>query len=307
MRRILCLSLAGFLMACTPPLPRLVVFQAPQVAPAIRKLAPDMEHTLGASLSTEVAGSQTLCRMVTDLGRECDLLLLADAELYKSLAASQVRWRVEFAHDEMVLGLGIRARRVDEAERDWASVVALPDIVLARVNEDLGPVGYRTLLLWRLWELQGHPGFFDRLKSRDMRLAEHAEQLAAWLKSGDAEYAFLYRTTCQAHEIRYLRLPPEVNLGSPGQAYDRAEVNFTAWSGGRKTIRTVRGRLITCGAAIPVQAPHPALAATALRYIFKEHLEAFSEMGFTVIAPRFYGPQEDHQIAAPWTEWGGEF
>lgn len=55
-------------------------------------------------LAKEVSGSQVVYRKVTELGQECDLMLVADTQLLKTLAASQVNWRIEFAHDEVVLG-----------------------------------------------------------------------------------------------------------------------------------------------------------------------------------------------------------
>lgn len=302
-----CLAMAAWLPACAPAGPSLELFCASQLAPAVRRLSPELGRKLGVKVNREVAGSQTLIRLVMDLGRECDLLLLSEAELFKTFASSRVTWRLEFAHDEMVLGVGSRARQADQAERDWAGVLTAPDSVLARVDENLSPVGYRTLLVWRLWEIQGHPGFYYRLYSRNMSLVEHAEQLAAMLKNGDVEYGILYRSTCEAHEIRFIALPPAVNLGQDGQTYDRAEVTYATWVQGRRTLRTVHGGPITCGASIPSQAPHSELAKAALKECFFERQAVWAAAGLSVFQPRFFGTPADHQAIAPWAEYGGDF
>jgi len=51
------------------------------------------------------------------------------------------------------------------------------DVSLGRVNENLGPIGYRTLLLWTLKEQQGHPGLKAALKAKTGKILDHVDHL----------------------------------------------------------------------------------------------------------------------------------
>ncbi|NIQ67269.1 MAG: hypothetical protein GTN94_12155, partial [Candidatus Aminicenantes bacterium] len=65
------------------------------------------------------------------------------------------------------------AQRVDEAEKNWPQVLLAPETILGRVNENLGPIGYRTLLCWKLKEKKGFPGLMEKLKAKAEKVVDH--------------------------------------------------------------------------------------------------------------------------------------
>ena len=82
--------------------------------------------------------------------------------------------------------------------------------------------------------------------------------LLSLLEAGGIDYAFEYRSVAEGRGLRYVRLPPSINLGSAADAdaYRNATVRlgfqrFTA-------IGTERvGRAIEYAVTIPDSAPHP--------------------------------------------------
>lgn len=85
--------------------------------------------------------------------------------------------------------------------------------------------------------------------------------LLSLLDAGGIDYAFEYRSVAQAHGLRWVALPSEINLGSPvyAEIYRTAtvELGFQRFS----TIGSTRvGRPIVYAVTVPNNAPNPALA-----------------------------------------------
>ncbi len=284
----------------------LAIFHAACFSPLIDAIRYDSEENLKIKLYTEASGSQIVLRKVTELGRECDLMMIADSRLFKEIASSLCTWRLDFAHDEVVLGVGIRAKRVDDAEKDWVLVLLDEDISFGRVDENLGPIGYRTLLVWKLKD--NNKGLIEQLKERCDKVVEDVTHLATLLKAGDIEYGFLYKSTCVNYDIRYIPLERGINLGSMDVDYSVAEVSFDKLVGGEKYKVTIRGAPVTISLSIPFNAVNKDGAIMFIRYMLKNHAEQFKKHGFTFFKPRFYGEKKDYFIMfRDYADYSGEF
>lgn len=311
---------ALLLSSCSPnkQVNNLIVFYAACFAPVIDELKDPAEETMNINIRHEVSGSQVVCRKVTELVRECDLMMLADTRLFAQLASSHCSWRIDFAHDEIVLGVGLRARKIDETHDNWVPVLLDPATTLGRVDENLGPIGYRTLLVWKLMEQQGNPGLTDKLIAQTAKKVEHVGLLATLLKAGDIDYGFLYKTTCIKYDIRYIPLSPQINLGSSDVDYSTASVTFDALTSGEPHKITVTGAPITYGLTVPDNAPHKDTAHIFIRYMLRQ-TDLFEKYGFTIFAPKFYGSPDDFSsfkehgtmshksMMYPLAEYAGEF
>lgn len=266
------------------------IFHAAGMAPFLEQLAPRAQHD-GLHLLTESSGSQMAIRKVTELGRACDVLILADPQLIAELCADHCEGRLDFATDSMVLGVGARAPRVPEAETAWQTVILDPAARLARVNETLGPIGYRTLLVLRLAEqIQEAHGLLSNFVKRCELVVDDVERLPPLLTSGEADYAFLYRSTAMAHGVRFIPLDPRINLGSMEQDYQQASVTFSALKAGTPRTVIVTGSPILWTLTIPRSADAHA-AATFIRW-WTRHLPALLESGglIPIQPPRYSGP-----------------
>jgi molybdate/tungstate transport system substrate-binding protein len=283
------------------------VFLAPAFSPVWDAVRQDTENQLNIKLHGEISGSQVVCRKVTELGRECDIMLVADNRLFKQIAASHTNFRIDFAHDEVVLGVGIRAKRVDEAENDWLPVLLDEHVRLGRVDENLGPIGYRTLLVWKLKEMSGYPGLMEQLVVKTAKVVEHVGHLATNLKAGDIDYGFLYRTTCIKHDIRFIPLDEQINLGAMEVDYSMAQVSFKKLEAGKEVQIPVKGAPITYSLSIPVNAPNRKKAVEFIYSFLQKDQEKFSTHGFTFFTPRFYGSQEDFAQFKDIVEYAGSF
>jgi molybdate/tungstate transport system substrate-binding protein len=319
------------------------VFHAAGFSPFLRQVRDECARTLRVDLQTEGSGSVEACRKITSLGRTCDVLVLADNQLVKPLLGGVCTWRIDFATDEVVIGIGARAPHVEQAERGWAETILGDDVRLARADENGSPIGYRTLLVLKLQERLGSTGIYDRFLTRCQKKVDDVERLAALLKSGDIDYAFLYRSTCVAHGIRHIELDARINLGSMDVDYGQAEVRFAKLKSGSEEMVTVRGTPTVWTMAQPeaVQAqsgrtgatltpgPSPkgrggqsdALAgqehanaaarfapgAGFIRHVLAHETEALTAIGFRPLArPRFYGPPQAYRPFVEVAAYAGE-
>lgn len=279
------------------------IFHAPCFSPVIDQIIQSPDLFTDYELETEVSGSQVVCRKVTELGRQCDLMMLADNQLFALLTKGKCSWRIDFAHDEIVLGIGLRAPHIDQAEKDWAKVLIKKDIALGRVDENLGPIGYRTLICWKLKELQGHKKLSERLIKNTSRKVEHVTHLATYLKTGNLDYGFLYRTTAMKYDIRYISLHQEVNLSSSSFDYSKATVSFLK-NGTEKIAMT--GRPITFSLSIPEDSERKNHTISFVRKLIVD-VDLFTEHGMGYFPPVFYGSQNDYKQFSDITTYGGTF
>jgi molybdate/tungstate transport system substrate-binding protein len=253
----------------------------------------DAGKELGFQIKPEASGSQVVCRKVTELGRDCDLMMIADRRLFKALASSHVSWRIDFAGDEVVLGIGIRAKKADAAETDWVKVLRDPDVSLGRVDENLAPIGYQTLLVWKLKEASGNPGLEEQLKKKSEKVVDDVLHLATLLKAGDLDYGFLYRSTCVEHDIRYISLDKAINLGADDVDYASAQVAIKTDKSGEESQLTVKGSPITYSLSIPNSAVHRRQAVALIRYILTKYPKQSDNFGYRFFQPKFYGSEND--------------
>ena len=281
------------------------VFLAACFSTLMDEISKGVEEDINLKIRPEISGSQVVCRKVTEMGRDCDLMMVADHGLFKMIASSHVSWRIDFAHDEVVLGVGIRAKMVDQAEVDWVSVLRNDNIRLGRVNENLGPIGYRTLLVWKLKEMSGYPDLTEQLKGKSEKVLDHVLHLATLLKAGDLDYGFLYRSTCVEHDIRFIPLDNGINLGTADVDYTSTQVTIKTHKSGKDSVITVKGSPITYSLAIPISANNRKQAIALIRYIFTMHQsDAF---GYRFFRPRFFGSENDFAHFKDVTTYAGTF
>ncbi|HOX05440.1 MAG TPA: substrate-binding domain-containing protein [Planctomycetota bacterium] len=245
-------------------------------------------------LEAEGSGSQMACRKITELGRRCDLVVLADRELVAEMLGGVCSWRLDFATDEMVLAVGARAPNSELAERDWPAALLADGVRLGRADENLAPVGYRTLLVWKLREAHGGPaGLADRLRARCTKVLDDVGRLIPLLQNGEIDYAFVYRSTCIAQGVRFIALDKAVNLGSADVDYSGAQVTFEKLRAGAKETVTVRGEPICWTLTIPDGATGAQAAGRFASWLLAEKADVLKRNGLRPLSPALlYGPAE---------------
>lgn len=242
----------------------LVLFAAASLAAPLGALLDSTMRREGTVVHVEHGGSLELARRVTELQRVPDAIVLADEEVFPELLVPRAAsWYVRFARNRMVVAYTDRSRHAaDLATAAWWEVLLRDDVIVGRPDPTVAPAGYRALLTYALAERHyGRPGLAARLADRTpARLVRgNAAELAGLLEAGELDYIVEYESLARARGFRFVRLPPEIDLGDAARAprYAAAQVTV-AW--GRDSVMR-RGAPIIFAATVPHGAPHPAVGA----------------------------------------------
>ncbi len=257
-------------------------------------------------------GSIQAIRQVTDLRREVDVVLVADASLIPDMMylpmsegeGNYTDWYVPFAGNEVVVAYTGRSAGADEiTAENWYRVLSRPGVRVGFSNPMLDACGYRAIMVTALAEEHyGEPGLFEaviggsfnppitavrtdgittialpeRMRPADEKVAvrDGSIYLLSLLDAGGIDYAFEYRSVAEEHGLRWIDLPPPINLGSAEHADDYRRVHVNLGFQRFRSIGSERiGQPIVYAMTVPRNAPHPDEARMFVDFV----LDAFRE------------------------------
>ena len=251
----------------------------------------EQEHP-GVDIVRESSSSRVAIRKITELGRPADILASADDYLLRDLMFPEsADWCAVFARNRVVIGFTDRSRAGSEISPDnWYDILLRKDVQFGYANPDMAPVGYRTLICWKLANLY----YADKLHGHDLyrelraacppgNIRPHVNELLPALESLRLDYIFLYRSVALQHNLKWIKLPDAVDLGNENRAAEYARVAVEI--GGKRNPGPVRieGRPITYGITIPKDAPNRRAAAAFLKLLF-------SKRGMKIMNENFQEP-----------------
>lgn len=241
--------------------PTVVVSYAGSLARPFAAALDEYTRRTGVRVVTQSAGSLEAARRITELGDIPDVIALADEEVFTSLLvpAHVARYTI-FARNRMVIAYTPSSRHADALDSaSWWRTLALPDVEVGRSDPSLDPNGYRTLLVLRLAEQRyAEPGLEQAVLARSppRNVRPKSSDLVALLQTGALDYAFAYESVARSAGLRWLALPPAIDLGDEAHAadYARAAVRVRGALPGDSI--TVHGAPIRYALAVPLRAPH---------------------------------------------------
>lgn len=251
----------------------LAVFNAGSLARPLRAALDSFAPGAHVTPQQENAGSLETARKLTDLHQIPDVIALADYEVFpRILMPGQVTWYAQFARNRMVLAYTPQSRFASAiTSANWWQIVQRPGVEMGRSDPNLDPNGYRTLLVMQLAErYYRQPGLAARLlaaaPARNMRRDE--AELVGVLQAGALDYIWSYESLARSAGLRWVQLPDSIDLGSIADSTFYALASTHVRGRTPSDTVTVRGRPIVYGLSIPTAAPHPALAARFVSWLF---------------------------------------
>ncbi|MDO9540594.1 MAG: tungstate ABC transporter substrate-binding protein WtpA, partial [Methanocalculus sp.] len=217
-------------------------------------------------IQTEGHGSIQAIRQVTDLNRQFDLVIVADQSLIPDMMYRQMsdrvdnytNWFVPFATNHMVIAYTDRSAYADEiTSGNWHLILSKPDVHIGFSNPMLDACGYRALMVASLAE-----GYYNNDLLFEQMIGDHLTPqpvivhtgdstlitlpeilhpsgdkvsirsgsiyLLALLDAGGIDYAFEYESVARDHGLRWINLPPEIDLSDEAyrDQYNNVQVNL---------------------------------------------------------------------------------
>lgn len=252
---------------------RLVIFHAGSLAVPFRDLTDEFQQLHPkVQCSIEVAGSRECARKISDLGKSCDVIALADSKVIANLLMpNYADWYIEFANNEMVLVYD--PETMGELTPENLIDKLLQTDSMYRADPDLDPCGYRTLMVWQLMErYYNHPGLYETLMELCPRSQTRPKEtdILALFESSQVDCFFIYRSVARQHHLHYLVLPNEINLSQPDlkDTYVHARVEVSGKQPGQTMVRI--GEPIVYGVTVPKVAEHANLGREFVRFVMSE-------------------------------------
>jgi molybdate/tungstate transport system substrate-binding protein len=252
-----------------------------QISEEFNKIHPDVE------ILAEAAGSATTIRKVTELGKECGVIGSADYLLIPELMFPQYAdWYLIFASNQMVIAYTDQSQFASEINSDnWYEILQRDGVTYGRSDPDQDPCGYRTLMVWQLAEKHYNAsGLYDNLyEATGDLMRPKSVDLIALLQTGDLDYAFEYSSVAQQQGLKYVELPPEINLSDVDfeDFYAQAQVEIAGAEPGA-TI-TMKGSPIVYAVTIPSNFLRQELAIAWVDFLL-------SDQGMDIMQANFQTP-----------------
>lgn len=305
-RLILLLAGAGCGPASEGITGELTVFNAGSLAYPVRELlsAFAREHP-GVVPRQESSGSLEAARKLTELGKIPDVLAVADYNVITKLLVPRfATWHVTFASNAMVLAYSDRSTGAAEISgENWWRILLRPAVRWGSSDPALDPNGYRTLMVMQLAERHyREPGLGGRLTAaRDPRFVRPSEaQLLGLVQAGELDYAWSYRSLAITAGLRWVELPPEIDLSDASRAPSYAEATVRLPGARRESADSVefRGEPIVYALTIPLGASKPETALAFTRFVLSPAgREILTKAGFRVLEqPMVTGSGEPERL-----------
>ena len=274
----------------------LVVFHAGSLSVPLAEIEKDFQTyareklNVSVSFQDEASGSVMAVRKVTDLGKKADIVAVADYTLIPQMMVPNFTdFYVLFATNQIVIAFTDKSRHAGEINSDnWYEILARPDVTFGFSDPNQDPCGYRSVMVMKLADLYYGKPVFETLvekntnihangthiyapkqievKNEKVVIRPKETDLTGLVESGSLDYFFIYKSVAEQHNLRYITLPAEINLGDFSRADYYAQVSITLGSTGK----TIKAKPIVYGITVPGNAPHRKLAIEFLKFLLGE-------------------------------------
>ena len=272
---------------------KIVIFHAGSLTIPLFEMEKEFEARYPkVDILREPAGSLKSARKITDLEKPCDIMASADfAVIDQMLIPKYANWNIRFATNRLVLCYTDKSEYSEEVnDQNWYEILKRRGVVWGHADPNLDPCGYRSLMVLQLAErYYKKPGLYGSLiaSSPKENMRPKSVELVSLLQTGNMDYAWEYRSVAVQHELKFVELPDQINLGNYlyDDFYRQAVVEVT----GKKPGTTIKkkGKSITYGITLIKDAPNGKAAIAFLRYMLDPlgGLRILQEMGQPAFIP----------------------
>jgi molybdate/tungstate transport system substrate-binding protein len=251
---------------------KVIIFHAGSLTLPMQEIADafEKEHS-GVKILLEAAGSRECARKITELNKPCDVIAVADYYVIESLLMpDHTNWLIQFAGNSMCLAFTEESRFRDQIDAsNWHEILLNSSVFYGRSDPDSDPCGYRTIHTMKLAEKYYNiPGLENKLIVKDMQFVRPKEtDLLPLLESHAIDYIFIYLSVALQHNLHYLILPDEINLGNAqlDSLYGTVSVELSGKTPGETIIQ--KGEPMVYGVSIPFNPPNEKDALDFIRFM----------------------------------------
>ncbi|MCS7143436.1 MAG: tungstate ABC transporter substrate-binding protein WtpA [Archaeoglobaceae archaeon] len=303
---------ASFLYLQNQSSEKIVIFHAGSLSIPIAKIGEEFKKNRGIEIQNEASGSVEAIRKVIDLGKKAEIIAVSDYSLIqRMLIPENTDFCILFAKNEIVLAFSKNSKYANEIDTsNWFEILQR-DVKIGFSDPNLDPCGYRTLMVLKLADLYYGKDIFKELvennsnirssnntiyvpniiQSNDKIVIRSKEvDLSALVSTGALDYFFIYKSVAEQHNLSYIELPVEINLGSFEKAEYYAQIDVIVKD------EKIKAEPIIYGITVLKDAPNKKMALDFLSFLLSEHGRRIFELNHhtTIYPPKVIGtlPEE---------------
>ncbi|HDZ35364.1 MAG TPA: tungstate ABC transporter substrate-binding protein WtpA [Thermococcus sp.] len=277
----------------------LVVFHAGSLSVPFQQLEKEFleyaEENLGyrVTFQDEASGSVAAVRKVTDLGKNADVVGVADYTLIPQLMMPDYTdFYVLFATNEIVIAFTEHSKYAEEMKAHperWYEILAREDVSFGFSDPNQDPCGYRSVMVMKLADYYYDKPIFETLVEKNTNIYFNGSAVVApkdiqikndrvvirpketdltgLVESRSLDYFFIYKSVAEQHNLSYITLPDEINLRDFNRADFYGKVSVYIGS----TSKVIQAKPIVYGVTVPKDAPNRELGMEFLRFMLGEN------------------------------------
>jgi len=290
---IIFLLILPITLAFSEPTGKVIIFHAGSLTIPFAKMEKKFEaRHPKVDIMREASGSRKCARKISDLKKSCDIMASADFTVIDQLLIPDYAgWNIRFASNRLVLCYTDGSKYADSINaKNWYKTLTKKGVVWGHSEPDIDPCGYRSVMVLQLAEkYYKMPGLYQKLIDSRPRenIRPKSVELVSLLQTGNMDYAWEYRSVAVQHELKFLEIPREINLGfvEHNDFYRQAKVKLSGKKPG--TFTEKKGRSITYGVTLIKDAPNKEAAVAFLAYLLDAGggLKILNEMGQPAYIP----------------------
>ncbi len=269
------------------PQGKLIIFHAGSLTVPLAEMEKNFEVKYPkVDILREGGGSTKMARMISELNNSADIMASADYKIIdKILMPEYADWNVRFATNQLVLCYTGKSRFSKEISSDnWYKILERKGVIWGHSDPNLDPCGYRSLMVLQLAEkYYKQPGLYDKLIANRPKknVRPKSVELVSLLKTGNMDYAWEYLSVAVQHDLKFIKLPDNINLGNYkyDPFYKQVKVKVTGKKPGTWTTKT--GKSCTYGITLLKNAKNREAGVAFLKFLMSSDggLKILQEMG----------------------------
>lgn len=239
------------------------------------------------TVQPQFGGSVKMVKQVTELNQPADVVAVADYKVIPKYMFPQngkkfTDWYIGFATNALTFVYTDKSKGHDRINStNWYNALSEAGVQVGRSNPDTDPSGYQTLQVLNLAnKFYNNPNIATKIlaNSPQKNIRDTETELISALEAGQIDYLAIYKSDAIQHNLKYIDLPPQINLSDIKYAGTYKQASVTTANG------VITGSPIIYAITVPDNAKNAAWGKKYAAFLLSsEGQQIMKKNGFGVI------------------------
>ncbi|AWB10591.1 molybdate/tungstate transport system substrate-binding protein [Thermodesulfobium acidiphilum] len=208
---------------------KLYLYGAGTLAKPFKEVIEEFEKKYpNVTIESQFGGSVKMVKQVTELHQPGDIIAVADYNVIPKYMFGEngqtkyTDWYIGFVNNSITFVYTDKSKYANEINsNNWYKILSEKGVQIGRSNPNTDPSGYQTLQMLKLAEkYYKDPTIYEKVLANapERNIRDTETELLSSLEAGQIDYLAIYKSDALQHHLKYLDLPPQINLSDPKYA-----------------------------------------------------------------------------------------